>query len=119
MLETLREMSIKLWSPVGEIFSSIFGTSNIWFPIISYILGTIIILIIIKKILDMTVTGFSSLNMSIIWVFIKKLLLYGIIIGVGLTLVVTLYFYLTSIYNKYNPDVIKKEQSLDYLLHMK
>jgi hypothetical protein len=119
MLEKLRELIISIWSPVGEFFSSIFGTSNVWFPIIAYVLGSILTLFIIKKILDMTVTKTSSLTINTIWSLLKKLLIYSVIIGIGLFLLISLYFYLETLYGEYHQEQIQeqqKEQSLDYLL---
>ena len=119
MLDTLREISVNMWSPIGEMFSSISDSSNIWFPIISYVVIAIILLIILKKILDMTVSSASSLSIKLIWSFLKRLILYVIIIGVTTTIVVSLYFYLESLYNEYEKENIKVEnsrQSVDYLL---
>ena len=119
MLEKLKELSINLWSPVGDIFAAIAGASNTWFPIVAYIVLSILGLIVLRKFLDMTVSGVSSLSLSTIWFFVKKILFYGIIISVGLSVVVTLYFYLDSMYHDYSKEVEKKEdrrQSVDYLL---
>ncbi len=116
MLDKLREMSIDLWSPVGDIFSSIFETSNVWFPIISYILIMILFLIIIKKFLDKTVSSVSSLNIQTIWAFLKKLIFYTILIGLGLAIVLSLYFYLSTLYNEHTEETVRVEQSVDYLL---
>jgi len=115
MLDKLRELSISLWSPVGEFFNSIFGTSNVWFPIIAYVVGSVLVLFIIKKILDMTVTKTSSLSVSAIWALLKKVIIYAVIIGVGLFLLLSLYFYLETIYDEHDKEQ-QKEQSLDYLL---
>jgi hypothetical protein len=119
MLDTLRELSINLWSPIGEIFFSISDASNIWFPIISYIIITIFLLIVLKKFLDMTVSGASSLSLKLIWSFLKKLILYLLSISITITIVLSLYFYLESIYNEHKKEnlrVEKAEQNLDYLL---
>jgi len=114
MLDKIRELSISIWSPVGEFVNSIFGTSNIWFPIVAYMVGSVAILFILKKFLDMTVTKTSSLDVSTIWSLLKKIVLYAIIAGVTLAVIVSLYFYLDKIYHEYQP--VEKEQSLDYLL---
>ena len=119
MLDTLRELIITIWSPVGEFFDSIFGTSNVWFPIIAYILGSILILLIIKKILDMTVTKTSSLSINTIWSLLKKGIIYALIAAVGLFLLLSLYFYLETLYEEYHQEQLQEEQqeqSLDYLL---
>jgi len=116
MLDKLRELSISIWSPVGEFFDSIFGTSNVWFPIIAYVVGSVLVLFIIKKILDMTVTKTSSLSISTIWSLLKKVIIYAVIISVGLFLLLSLYFYLETEYQDYDKEQ-QKEQSLDYLLH--
>jgi uncharacterized membrane protein len=119
MLNKLRELIIAVWSPVGEFFDSIFGTSNVWFPIIAYVLGSILILFIIKKILDMTVTKTSSLTISTILSLLKKGVIYAIAISIGLFLLLSLYFYLETLYNEYHQEQLQKEQqeqNLDYLL---
>jgi len=72
MLDKLRELIISIWSPVGEFFDSIFGTSNVWFPLIAYVLGSILTLFILKKILDISVTKTSSLTLSTMWSLLKK-----------------------------------------------
>ena len=115
MLDKIRELSISFWSPVGEFFNSAFGTSNVWFPIIAYVGGSIAVLFIIKKILDKTVSSASSLSINAIGSILRKVILYTVIIGVTLSLVVSLYFYLDKIYHEYHPS--KKDQNLDYLLH--
>jgi len=115
MLEQLRELIFSIWSPVGEFFDSIFGTSNVWFPIIAYVLGSILVLFIIKKILDMTVTKSSSLKVDALWPLLKKVIIYTIIAAVGLFFLLSLYFYLETQYQAYDKEQ-QKEQSLDYLL---
>jgi len=116
MLEKLRELIFSIWSPVGEFFDSIFGTSNVWFPLIAYVVGSILVLFIIKKILDMTVTKTSSLKVDALWPLLKKVIIYAVVITIGLFLLLSLYFYLETKYQVYDKEQ-QKEQSLDYLLH--
>lgn len=119
MLDQLREFSITVWKPIGELFSSISESSNTWFPIIAYILLSVLSLIFIKKILDLTVSSLSSLSIKIIWAFLKKLILYTVIIGMATTIIVSLFFYFESLYTSYDKESqksIERKQSVDYLL---
>lgn len=115
MLDKLREVSINLWSPIGEFFSSIFESSNIWFPIISFIVIAIVGLFLLRKVLDITVSKSSTLSLTELWSFLKKAIFYILILAV----LGSLYFYLEEIYSQYENENMKKqksEQSLDYLL---
>ena len=119
MLDKLREISHSIWEPVGEMISAIFGVSDIWFPIISYIVITIASLFLLKLILDKSVTAASSLTLSLVWSFLKKLIIYTLIIAVATFIVISLYFYVESLYGEYQEENIqteKREQSVDYLL---
>ncbi|HIP51721.1 MAG TPA: hypothetical protein EYG94_06500 [Campylobacterales bacterium] len=119
MLDKLREISHSVWEPVGEMMSTIFAVSDIWFPIISYIVITIASLFLLKLILDKTVSTASSLTLGFIWSFVKKLIIYTVIIAVVAFIVISLYFYVESLYGEYQEESIqteKREQSVDYLL---
>ena len=116
MLETLREISIKLWSPVGEFFSSILGTSNTWFPIISYIVLSLVGLFLLRKFLDKSVETTSSLTLNSFWNILKKVLVVLVILAIALSL----YFYLDSRYHIYQEitEISEtQEQDFGYLLH--
>lgn len=117
MLEKLREMSIAGWEPVGEIVSAIFESSSTWVPIVSYFVIIFLSLFLLKLILDKTVSTASSWSMSLIWSFLKRLILYTVVIGVVTVIVVSLYFYLDSIYSERQEETVRTEQSVDYLLH--
>ena len=119
MLEKLQETSIEVWSYIGDIFSAIFGASDTWFPIISYIVISILSLFLLKKILDKSVSTASSLTLSLIWTFLKKLIVYVVIISIVTSIVISLYFYLESLYSEYDADQkesARQEQGLGYLL---
>lgn len=119
MLDKLKEMSISGWQPIGEIISAIFESSNTWFPIISYFVITFFALVLLKLILDKTVSTTSSWTMSLIWSFFKKLILYTIIIGLITIIVISLYFYIESVYTEHQKETTQietREQSVDYLL---
>lgn len=112
MLDKISEISIKLWSPVGDFFSSILGTSDTWFPIISYLLISILGLFLLKKFLDKSVETTTSLTLGSFWSILKKVLIVLIILGVA----VSLYFYLDSHYHIYQEITETQEQDFGYLL---
>jgi len=110
MLDKIKELSISFWSPVGEFFNSVFGTSNLWTPIVAYVIGSIVILYIVKRFLDKTVSSATTLTLNTLGSLLKKVVLYSFIGAI----ILSLYFYINEIYHKYQP--VEKEQSLDYLL---
>ncbi len=112
MLDKISEISIKLWSPVGEFFSSILGTSNTWFPIISYVLLSLVGLFLLRKFLDKSVETTSSLTLNSFWNILKKVLIVLVVLGAA----VSLYFYLDSRYHIYQEITETQEKDFGYLL---
>jgi hypothetical protein len=112
MLDKLKELSITIWDPIGNIFYYLFDSSNIWVPIIGFFLTTFLTLYVTRKVLD----KFIELPLiKILQVFLKflfKIFIYLLILGIF----VSLALYLQSLYIEHDEQVVKKQQSVDYLL---
>jgi hypothetical protein len=111
MLEKLRELSITIWEPIGNIFYYLFDVSNIWVPIIGFFFTIFLSLYIIRKLLDKVVELPLIKIFQILIKFLFKIFIYLIIIGIF----VSLGFYVQSLYVEHE-EVVNKEQSIDYLL---
>ena len=101
---------------MGDFFNSLLETSDTWFPIISFLVISILSLFILKKILDKSVSSASSMTLSFSWDFFKKLIIYVVITVVAVTILGSLFFYGNERYHIYQENGSQEEQDFGYLL---
>lgn len=110
MLDTLREYSIKIWEPLGDVFNYLYDSSNIWVPIILFIIISLLSIYFLNKLIHII------LDVKIDFTTLLSLFVKAIIVLIVAMVIFSLGFYLYDKYEVHEQKVIKKEQDLGYLL---
>jgi len=112
MLEKLREFSIGLWESVGGVFNYLYESSNIWIPIIAFIVLSLLSIYLLHRLLNALVNVKININPKTIFPLLIKtafiLLIAAILFSLG--------FYIYDQYTKHNQTTTQSKSEFDYLL---
>jgi len=112
MLEKLREFSIGLWEPLGWVFNYLYESSNIWVPIISFVLLSLLSVYLLHKL----ITAVLSIKIDISFKTIFSLLVKTAFVLLIAAIIFSLGFYIHSLYEKYEKETTQQDKDVGYLL---
>ena len=112
MLEKFREFSIALWKPIGDLFYNLYESSNVWVPIILFFVISLLSFYLLHQLINLILNVKVQIDFKNIFSPIIKILIIILITAI----IFSLGFYLFSLYEKHEQEIIKKEQDFSYLL---